>query len=86
MALAVDYCLEGTPESCYLRLVSIPCQIPYQLPAEYRLQEGRGVVLTEGDDAVLFGYGPVLLPQAFERGRPAEPSRASASAWSTCRG
>jgi len=65
VALVVDYCLHGTPESCYLRLVSIPCQIPYQLPAGYRLQEGRGTVLTEGDDAILFAYGPVLLPQAY---------------------
>ncbi|MEA2723517.1 MAG: transketolase, partial [Gemmatimonadales bacterium] len=65
VALAVDYCLNGTPESCYLRLVSIPCQVPYQLPAGYRLQEGRGAVLTDGDDAILFGYGPVLLPQAY---------------------
>ncbi|MEA2722442.1 MAG: transketolase, partial [Gemmatimonadales bacterium] len=65
VALAVDYCLNGTPESCYLRLVSIPCQVPYQLPAGYRLQEGRGAVLTDGDDAILFAYGPVLLPQAY---------------------
>ena len=64
VALALDYCVQGTPESCYLRLVSIPCQIPYQLPAGYRLQEGRGAVLTEGDDVLLFAYGPVLLPQA----------------------
>jgi len=65
VALAVDYCVNGTKESCYLRLVSIPCQVPYQLPAGYRLQEGRGAVLTEGDDAILFAYGPVLLPQAY---------------------
>ena len=65
VALAVDYCVKGTPESCYLRLVSIPCDVPYQLPPGYRLHEGRGAVLTEGDDAVLFGYGPVLLPQAY---------------------
>ena len=65
VALAVDYCLQGTPKSCYLRLVSIPCEIPYQLPAGYRLQEGRGAILTEGEDAILFGYGPVLLPQAY---------------------
>ena len=65
VTLAVDYCVNGTLESCYLRLVSIPCDVPYQLPPGYRLQEGRGAVLTEGDDAVLFGYGPVLLPQAY---------------------
>lgn len=61
---AVDFCLNRTPESCYLRLVSIPCQIPYDLPAVQRLSLGRGVALTEGQDALLFGYGPVLLPEA----------------------
>jgi transketolase len=62
----VEYCIQGTSESCYLRLVSIPCQVPYRLPANYRLIEGRGVALTQGDDAIVFGYGPVLLSQAFE--------------------
>jgi transketolase len=66
VALAVEYCMRGTPESCYLRLVSIPCQVPYQLPVGYRLAEGRGVALTEGEDAILFAYGPVLLAQAYE--------------------
>lgn len=62
--LAVAHCLGGTGASCYLRLVSIPCQVPYRLPVGYRLEPGRGVALTEGDDAVLVGYGPVMLPQA----------------------
>jgi transketolase len=66
VALAVEYCMRGTTESCYLRLVSVPCHIPYQLPADYRLAEGRGVALTEGEDAILFAYGPVLLAQAYE--------------------
>jgi transketolase len=63
---AMAYCLETTESSCYLRLVSIPCRVPYRLPAGYRLERGRGVALTEGDDAVLFGYGPVMLAQAYE--------------------
>jgi transketolase len=66
VAAAVEYCVRGTAESCYLRLVSIPCQVPYQLPADYRLAEGRGVALIEGEDAILFAYGPVLLAQAYE--------------------
>jgi transketolase len=66
VAAAVEYCVRGTAESCYLRLVSIPCNVPYQLPANYRLTEGRGVALTEGEDAILFAYGPVLLAQAYE--------------------
>jgi transketolase len=66
VAPALEYCVRGTRESCYLRLVSIPCDVPYRLPASYRLAEGRGLPLTEGEDAILFGYGPVLLSQAFQ--------------------
>lgn len=49
----------------YLRLVSIPCEIPYRLPANYRPTPGAGVELSPGKDAVIIGYGPVLLPQGF---------------------
>ena len=65
VALAVDYSFREARSSVYLRLVSIPCQIPYHLPAGYRLEEGRGATLCEGEDAILFGYGPVLLPEAY---------------------
>jgi transketolase len=64
--LAVDFCVGGTRESCYLRLVSIPYEIPFTLPEGYRFELGRGVALTEGNDAVLFGYGPVMLTQAWQ--------------------
>jgi transketolase len=62
---AVDYCLERSETSCYLRLVSVPWRVPFALPADYRLERGRGVRVTEGDDAILFAYGPVMLSQAF---------------------
>jgi transketolase len=65
VAQAVAYCLQGTDASCYLRLVSIPCQVPYRLPSSYRLERGRGVALTEGSDAVVFAYGPVMLSEAY---------------------
>ncbi len=69
VSLALDFCINSTPKSCYLRLVSIPCEIPFELPAEYRLEPGRGLALTEGRDAVLFSYGPVMLSQAFQAAR-----------------
>ncbi len=65
VAQALDFCLNRTTESTYLRLVSIPCDIPYELPVGYRLELGRGVTLREGGDAVLIGYGPVLLAEAY---------------------
>lgn len=66
VAHAVDYCLARAETSCYLRLVSVPWPVPFKLPADYRLERGCGVALTDGDDATLFAYGPVMLSQAFK--------------------
>jgi transketolase len=61
----LDFCVNAAPSSCYIRLVSIPAEIPYALPAGHRVSLGRGVALREGRDAVMIGYGPVLLSQAY---------------------
>jgi transketolase len=62
---ALDFCVNEASSSSYIRLVSIPAETPYALPPDYRLAAGRGVVLREGRDAALVGYGPVLLTQAW---------------------
>lgn len=64
--MAFDYCVNGTTASCYLRLESVPTELPFNLPANYQFSEGRGATITEGRDAVLFAYGPTLLAQAFK--------------------
>jgi transketolase len=61
----LDYLVNQAKGSGYLRLVSIPCEIPYRLPKDYGPVVGRGVELRPGKDAVVIGYGPVLLPQAW---------------------
>jgi transketolase len=63
--LIVDYLLNRTPESAYLRLVTVPCEVPFELPAGHRPVEGRGIAIAEGRDAILLGYGPVLLSEAY---------------------
>ncbi len=63
--MAARYCFaDRTVESVYLRLVSVPWDVPFDLPADYELVEGRGVTLVSGRDAVLFAYGPVTLSEA----------------------
>ena len=64
--MAVDFCVNRTDQSCYLRLVSILAQVPYALPGGYTMVEGRGAVLRDGTDAVAFGYGPIMLAQAMQ--------------------
>ena len=64
--LALDFCVNKTNQSCYLRLVSILVQVPYVLPDDYTLVEGQGAVIRDGRDAVVFGYGPIMLTQAVK--------------------
>jgi len=62
---ATDYCINEAEENCVLRLVIGPSPERIQLPADYRFKVGTGAELTQGSDAVLFGYGPVMLHEAL---------------------
>jgi transketolase len=62
----VDFMVNGTDESAYLRLVSLGWPVPFALPANYRAELGRGVAVRDGSDAIVFGYGPWLLANAYE--------------------
>lgn len=64
--LAIQWAVDENPGSTYLRLISIPCDVNFELPAGYRLEHGRGVALTEGGDIVMIAYGPVMLSQAVK--------------------
>ena len=66
VGLTLEYAVNREPESVYLRLVSVPTSVPFQLPASYQLTKGRGVALLDGKDAIIFAYGPVLLGQAYD--------------------
>lgn len=65
VALGLDYLVNDLPGSFYLRLVTVPRDIPYELAADYQIAEGRGTVLIKGSKLAIVGYGPVLLPEAF---------------------
>ena len=61
---ALEWAVVRSDASTYLRLVSIPCDTPFTLPADYRLRMGIGHTLVQGQDAIVIGYGPVLLGEA----------------------
>ncbi|MBE7438808.1 MAG: transketolase [Spirochaetales bacterium] len=63
--LALKWAVNKNQDSTYIRLVSIPVEVQFQLPDDYTLIEGRGVILHEGKDLIVFAYGPVLLAEAF---------------------
>lgn len=66
VSLLLDWCVNEASGSCYLRLVSLAWEIPYQLPQGYQPKLGQGVTLVEGTDAAVIAYGPVLLSAAVQ--------------------
>ena len=64
-AQALDYCVNEAPGSSMLRLVIGPSPRQIDSPDRYRLSKGRGWVVREGSDALLFAYGPVMLHEAL---------------------
>ena len=63
--LAVEYIVNESAENCALRLNIGPSPRVIELPPDYRFTKGRGVTLVEGNDAILFAYGPVMLNEAL---------------------
>ncbi len=61
----VEYCINEAKENCVIRLVIGPSPETIQLPEDYEFIIGIGTELTEGKDAVLFAYGPVMLHEAL---------------------
>lgn len=62
---ATEYCVNVAEENCMLRLVIGPSPEKIELPKNYKFKVGVGAELTQGNDAILFGYGPVMLHEAL---------------------
>jgi transketolase len=62
---ALSFCVHEHRGSSWLRLESVPCSVPYELPRDHRLVLGQGTLLRPGTDALFIGYGPVLLSEAY---------------------
>jgi transketolase len=62
---ALEWCVDEANDICMMRLAISPSPRTILLPNDYQLSFGRGTVLHEGSDAVLFAYGPVILHEAL---------------------
>ena len=62
---ALEWCVYEAKESCMMRLVISPSPRTISLPEDYNFSFGKGTVLQEGKNAVLFSYGPVMLHEAL---------------------
>jgi transketolase len=61
----LEYLVNEARESGYLRLVSVKWPLPFAYPSTVRVQPGTGWTVRAGTDAVVFGYGPWLLSNAW---------------------
>ncbi len=66
VAPLLRWCAFDHDRSAYMRLVSIPFEPAFKLPADYRPEPGRGVSVRAGKDAMLISYGPLMLNQAMQ--------------------
>jgi transketolase len=60
-----DVLINDTPESAYLRLVSVKWPMPFAYQPQERPRVGCGWTIRDGHDVVVFGYGPWLLANAW---------------------
>ncbi|HET9362243.1 MAG TPA: transketolase C-terminal domain-containing protein [Vicinamibacterales bacterium] len=70
----LDYAVNTAADSVYIRLVSVKWPVPFSYPHQQRVEPGRGWVIRDGADAVVFGYGPWLLSNAFDAAEQVEQS------------
>jgi transketolase len=65
VGMLLDWAVNVNKTSSYLRMVSIPFNVPFKLPLNYRPELGKGITLTDGQDAAIISYGPIMLSQAY---------------------
>ena len=63
--LAVRWAVRDAAGSVYIRLVSVPWELPFEPPAAKGLEAGRGTVLREGGDGTFVAAGPVMAGEAW---------------------
>ncbi|VAW77537.1 Transketolase, N-terminal section [hydrothermal vent metagenome] len=61
----LEWCVNEAKQSCMIRLVIGPSPRVIPVPEDYQFSFGKGSVLNQGEDAVLFAYGPVMLNEAL---------------------
>lgn len=62
---ALEWCVYDAKDNCMMRLTISPSPRTVTFPEDYNFTLGRGAVLRDGKDAVIFSYGPVMLNEAL---------------------
>ena len=62
---ALEWCVDQAEQNCMIRLAISPSPRTIVLPDDYHFSFGRGAVINDGKDAILFSYGPVMMNEAL---------------------
>ncbi|MHA1403721.1 MAG: transketolase family protein [Candidatus Helarchaeota archaeon] len=60
-----EWAVEKATQTCMIRLVISPSPRKILLPDDYIFEMGKGCVLKDGNNAIIFAYGPVMLNEAL---------------------
>ncbi|MBA2849541.1 1-deoxy-D-xylulose-5-phosphate synthase [Thermosulfuriphilus ammonigenes] len=63
---ALQWCVDESRELCMMRLVISPSPRTILFPDNYEFSFGKGTVLKDGEDVIIFSYGPVMLNEALK--------------------
>jgi transketolase len=63
---ALQFAIEESRESVMLRISGGTVQPSFSLPDGYYFRMGRGAIVREGRDALLFAYGPVMVQRGLQ--------------------
>jgi transketolase len=74
VAALFDHLVYGISDSAYLRLVSVKWPMPFDYPTGHVVREGQGWIARDGEDGIVFGYGPWMLANAYEAAADARSS------------
>lgn len=62
---ALEWCVNKTKDTCMIRLAISPSPRSITLSDQYNFSMGKGTILKNGKDAVIFACGPVMLNEAL---------------------
>jgi len=62
---AMEWCIESCGQSVMIRISSAKSPMVITLPKDYAFVLGSGTTIREGDDGIVFAYGPVMLGEAL---------------------
>ncbi len=65
-SLAISYAINETNNNVYIRLCSIPVEVPYKESKKNKLIKGEGNIICEGEDIAVITHGPVMINEAYK--------------------